>query len=142
MFNVGTIAAGPPGPVVQLSDAFLYLNTAGPECAFALQSDGVMRRTGVGRNNYVYGQWYVPGVIAGVGAGYEVRRTHQAGMMAVLESSGVWDAWQSIGVLRKAHWSSDAMGNRGRVLFEIRRAGETRILASARYWNHSSMAPA
>lgn len=143
MFNVGIIAQPSIRPV-NLTDRQLELwsvyydndEYGNPLYAYGYRitfsTDGALR-IGV-PGTIVGGEWYVP-TTSGIGAGYQVRATHEAGdpLHAGSSSVGSWLALSST-----CYFGWEAVGNPsppgGRVKIEIRDVATSTIQASARIW--------
>lgn len=141
MFNVGIIAQPRIGPV-NLTDRQLALwsvyyeddENGNPVYAYGyritLNPAGLLQ---IGVPGVVVGgEWYVP-TTSGIGAGYQVRATHEAGDALSIGSVG---SWLALSLIREFGW--EAVGNPspagGRVKLEIRDAATSTIQASARIW--------
>lgn len=137
MFNAGIIGSKSPGPLVKLTSRFVGF-AAYPQILF--RHDGQIEVPGLG---FIAGEWYVPGMLAGIGSSYQIRYTLMAGTSPV---SGYADVvgvtWTDIYLPsyggRRVTWDEGASG---RVLIEIRDKATQVVKAAAQFWSKASSAP-
>lgn len=137
MFNVGIIGSRKP-QLVNLYDFELPVSSSA-DAIFFVRRDGSCL---YGPENMVVpGMWWLGAPSVTIGDQYVARITLQAGSVVDIYnpfagSNGNWGPSLSNGA--SAYWGT---ASSGRVLVEIRKVGDTAVLASCRIWRGAAFAP-